>query len=277
MSWIQTNSGRKVDPLALTENDICLNDIANSLAMQVRFNGHLDHFYSVAEHSLLVASITAQLLADAHGGVEENMPEDMMVNHMKWALLHDATEAYLSDIVRPLEPSVWLDVPVSTEVDPCGFVPQSFGDVEETIMGLIATKYGLEGPMPEFVKTADNIACVTEATVMGRNMTPLDWSFTEKSLTETDPTFQFANFDPQEAKRYFVHMLRVLGITDDSVSGFGLHPDEFEMEVEAERALAAMPGDYDEDDLGEIPFPTPAAKHGNDAEADANHDDAPAQ
>ena len=64
-----------------------IEDLAHSLSMLCRFNGHSRHFYSVAEHSLLVAGIMDEFL----GG-----------NPLE-GLLHDGTEAYLSDVPAPFK------------------------------------------------------------------------------------------------------------------------------------------------------------------------------
>src|ERR1035437_8999101 len=53
-AWIQTYSGRRFCPLSPNPDAIVLQDIAHSLAMQCRFNGHCKKFYSVAQHSVYV-------------------------------------------------------------------------------------------------------------------------------------------------------------------------------------------------------------------------------
>src|SRR5438552_3035736 len=85
--WIQTFTGKKFFPLEPNADDICIEDIAHSLSMQCRFNGHSKQFYSVAQHSVLIASWWFG-----------DYPK-----LAKYALLHDASEAYLSDIPRPLK------------------------------------------------------------------------------------------------------------------------------------------------------------------------------
>jgi uncharacterized protein len=64
-------------------------DIAHSLSMLCRYNGHCDEFYSVAEHSVLVSRLVAHM-----GGSPTEQLE---------GLLHDATEAYLSDVPAPFK------------------------------------------------------------------------------------------------------------------------------------------------------------------------------
>lgn len=85
--YITTVSGRRI---SLIEPDIAtirIEDIAHSLAMQVRFNGHVRDFYSVAQHSVIVSRI-----------VEGNVPGLALA-----ALLHDAAEAIVGDVVQPLK------------------------------------------------------------------------------------------------------------------------------------------------------------------------------
>jgi uncharacterized protein len=87
--FIQTVSGRRVNPFALAEADIDIEDIARSLSNQCRFGGHCRRFYSVAQHSCLVADLVRDEGGDATAGLS--------------ALLHDAPEAYLSDLPHPLK------------------------------------------------------------------------------------------------------------------------------------------------------------------------------
>ncbi len=89
--WIETFSGRKVNPLSARGKDIEMEDIAHSLAMQCRFNGHCRDFYSVAEHCVNTAAY-----------VGESAPGRKWLAPL-FALLHDASEAYLCDIPRPLK------------------------------------------------------------------------------------------------------------------------------------------------------------------------------
>ncbi len=82
MTWKQTYTGKAFDYFNPQPEQICIEDIAHSLSMICRFNGHCARFYSVAEHSLLVSKC-----AQADG------PE-----HAMFGLLHDAAEAYIGDI-----------------------------------------------------------------------------------------------------------------------------------------------------------------------------------
>lgn len=82
--WIQTYTGRQFWPLDPRPEDVCIEDIAHALSLQCRFAGHCKRFYSVAEHSVRVSWV---------------VPEE----HALIGLLHDASEAYLQDFVRPLK------------------------------------------------------------------------------------------------------------------------------------------------------------------------------
>lgn len=82
--WIITYTGRQFWPLDPRPEDVCLEDIAHALSNLCRFNGHCRSFYSVAQHSVLVS----ENCVFAFRG-----------------LLHDAAEAYLGDMSRPMKRS----------------------------------------------------------------------------------------------------------------------------------------------------------------------------
>lgn len=87
--WIETYTGIKFWPLDPLPHEVSLNDIAHALAMLCRANGHCATFYSVAQHSLNVSKELASL------GYSQRL--------QLMGLLHDASEAYLSDITRPVK------------------------------------------------------------------------------------------------------------------------------------------------------------------------------
>jgi 5'-deoxynucleotidase YfbR-like HD superfamily hydrolase len=126
MSWIQTHSGKRFDLLEPRADQVDIVDIAHSLANLCRFNGHVRQFYSVAQHSYFVSRIVG--------------PEYALCG-----LLHDATEAYVGDMTRPLKS-----------------VMPRFKEVEDRIWLAIAERFGLPREIPPAVKHADNIALVTE-------------------------------------------------------------------------------------------------------------------
>ena len=87
--FIQTLSGRRVNPLDASPEDIDPVDIARALSNLCRFGGHSRHFYSVAQHSAIVCDLLEERGATA---------DELMA-----ALLHDAAEAYLGDLPHPIK------------------------------------------------------------------------------------------------------------------------------------------------------------------------------
>ena len=82
--WMQIFTGKKFWPLDPKSEEVDIKDIAHSLAFQCRFNGHSNYFYSIAQHSVIVSKIVSKDQAFA-------------------ALLHDAAETYIGDMVSPLK------------------------------------------------------------------------------------------------------------------------------------------------------------------------------
>ena len=90
MSQIMTYTKKMLDPLNANPKDIDIVDIAHALSLLCRANGHFPHFYSVAQHS-----INCMLEAKARG---------YSTRVQLGCLLHDGSEAYLSDVTRPVKP-----------------------------------------------------------------------------------------------------------------------------------------------------------------------------
>jgi 5'-deoxynucleotidase YfbR-like HD superfamily hydrolase len=126
MTWILTYSGQQFDLLRPTPAMVRPVDIAHALARLCRFNGHTHQHYSVAQHSLIVAS----LVPDAHQLV---------------ALLHDATEAYIGDMTRPLK----------------ALMPE-YQVIEQGIWLAVCERFAIRPDLPCSVKRADLVALATE-------------------------------------------------------------------------------------------------------------------
>ncbi len=88
-----TPTGRVIDPANPRVDDICIEDIAYGLAKEERFDGNTIVPYSVAQHSVHVAN----LIASGPCSAGDSWP------WVAGGLMHDATEAYLGDIVSPLK------------------------------------------------------------------------------------------------------------------------------------------------------------------------------
>lgn len=127
--WIQTFSGKSMFPLDPRAEEICIEDIAHALSNLCRFTGHTRTFYSVAEHSVRVSWAC-------------DLP------HALWGLMHDASEAYLSDISSPMKRSSEFG--------------QLYMRAETKLMSAICSKYGLSDFCPPNVKQCDARMLVTE-------------------------------------------------------------------------------------------------------------------
>lgn len=91
--FLITNTGRRIDPANPKPSDICLEDIASGLSKEERFDGNTFTPYTVAQHSCLVADLLAAGYAISYPTLQQ----------VQAGLLHDATEAYLGDVVQPLK------------------------------------------------------------------------------------------------------------------------------------------------------------------------------
>lgn len=167
--WITTYTGKKFHFLDPQPGEIDIKDIAHALSLTCRFGGQCREFYSVAEHSIRVAEI---------------VPE----KYKLLALLHDASEAYMPDLPRPMKASL-----------------PEFKKMELDILAAIWKKF-----IPDTswvitaVKKADNILLATEARDLMDNTE--DWAELppplEKKIVPSRPFF---------AEDYFLFNFRVYG------------------------------------------------------------------
>jgi 5'-deoxynucleotidase YfbR-like HD superfamily hydrolase len=145
-AWQRMLSGRRLDLLNPSPADIEIEDIAHGLARVARWNGQTvgAHAFSVAQHALIVEEIFSAS-SDAIG-VQE---------HAIWrlaALLHDAPEYVVGDLISPFKTAIGLD----------------YKAFELRLLAAIHTRYGLPAELPTDVqaqiKSADRIAAYFEAT-----------------------------------------------------------------------------------------------------------------
>ena len=132
-NWIQTYTGKLMYPLDPRPEEIDIVDIAHALSNVCRFNGHCNAFYSVAQHSVFVS--------------DHVKPENAL-----HGLLHDASEAYISDIVKPVKIS-------------CEFA--AYRGVEKILQRAILEKFGLPKEQPKDIDNVDLRSLVTEARDLG--------------------------------------------------------------------------------------------------------------
>lgn len=117
--WMLTYTGKAFYPMEPRATDVDISDIAHALAMLCRFGGHTQQFYSVAEHCVLMANAA--------------QPELKLA-----ALMHDASEAYLCDIIRPIK----VHLP-------------NYVAIEDKLMRVIADAFGFAWPLPPEIKVLD--------------------------------------------------------------------------------------------------------------------------
>ncbi|MFT4308446.1 MAG: phosphohydrolase [Candidatus Woesearchaeota archaeon] len=174
MTWIQTHTGKRFDVRNPRPESVDIRDIAHSLAMQVRFNGHCSRSYSVAEHSVNIADWILEQTGDRKAAYA--------------GLLHDASEAYLCDIPKPIKPLL-------TE----------YHELEEQIMIVIAGALGFEYPLPSIVKEADGRITLDERKALFDSVQDL------RRWSENEPLgIAIVGVDWQTAKARFLERFEAL-------------------------------------------------------------------
>lgn len=140
-AWQRMLSGRRLDLLDPTPVDIEIADIAHGLSFVARWNGQTrgDYAYSVTEHSLLVETIYSRLVANP-------MPKWQLA-----ALLHDAPEYVIGDMISPVKAAVG----------------GGYGALDERLTAAIHIRFGLPAQLPREVKhkikQADKVSAWMEA------------------------------------------------------------------------------------------------------------------
>lgn len=167
--WIYTASGQRYFPTAPLPEDIEVGDIARALAQINRYAGHTRWPVSVALHSVLCSLLS---------------PPDCALE----ALLHDAAEAYLGDVSRPIKE--WL-----RQRDP------SWTILEHLNERAIARRFDLRYPWPEAVAAADNRALAVE---VRDAHCPEFHALLEQRGLEADPQFKFRKCSAARAERLFL-------------------------------------------------------------------------
>jgi len=152
--WIATYSGKKFHFLNPQPDEICINDIAHSLSLINRFTGHTLVGRTVAEHSI----DAARLLRDWGCSRKEQLA----------GLMHDASEAYLQDISKPLK-SVLPD----------------YQALEKRVEEVIREKFNIIESTPDLEK-ADITLCVLEADEFMDDPQFGDWGFDVTPYLECD-------------------------------------------------------------------------------------------
>lgn len=164
--WMQTYLGGVFYPLDPRQEEVDIEDIAHALSMQCRFGGHSLRFYSVAEHSVHIARWIRRI---GYG------PEAVL-----WGLLHDAAEAYVADVPRPLKRHL-----------------VGYAEHEARVMDAICDRFGLAHGIPFIAHEVDGRILADE---IRQNMKPMDWHARHENPLGV--TLEF--WSPGEAKAAFL-------------------------------------------------------------------------
>lgn len=165
--WMQTFDGIAYYPGDPRAEDVTISDISHALGNTCRFGGHCEQFYSVAEHSVLVSE-----WLEAKG-------ESLDVQFQ--GLMHDASEAYVVDVPRPLKRQL-----------------SNYAEIEQKNWVVICEKFGIDVNMAEAVHVADNEVLMAEKGQLLKNP-PHTWS-----LPFTPADVKVYGMEPRSATRRFM-------------------------------------------------------------------------
>ncbi|MDP2127214.1 MAG: HD family hydrolase [Pseudohongiella sp.] len=168
-TWIETSSGSSIDLITPKTYQIKIWDIAHALSHICRFGGHCLWHYSVAQHSVLVSYL---------------VPVELALE----ALLHDAAEAYLGDVVRPLK--------VNGDM-------QGYRDAEKLMEAAIIETFGLGDISHPLIKLADMQMLAAEKSVLLTDKHSL-W----QCLEGVSPApLKIEKLTPEQAREMFMERL----------------------------------------------------------------------
>lgn len=170
--WIQVFTGGQFWPLDPRPDEIHIEDIAHSLSLQCRFAGHTLVHYSVGEHSYLLSTLCS--------------PDNAL-----WGLLHDAAEAYLVDLPRPIKRFSRLG--------------EEYRTIEARLMVCICECFGLPAVCPAEVKELDNLMLQWEQRDL-MALPPAQW----KQHGAVLPIQTLVPFTPSENEHWFVRQFQFL-------------------------------------------------------------------
>lgn len=153
--WFLSFTGKQIYPFDMRVEDVCIEDIAHSLSIINRFNGHTIKPYSVAQHCVLMSQL-----------IDTDNEDPFQETGIQFqALMHDAAEAYCGDVIRPIKRAL---TPL-------------YNSLEDGIWAAIAARYGLPLELDQLdpaVKAADLHMLQTERRDL-LPASPAPWKVTE--------------------------------------------------------------------------------------------------
>ena len=165
--WMQTYTGRAFWPMDPRPEEICIEDIAHALSHICRYVGHCVRFESVAEHSVLLYKA---------------VPPELK----KPALLHDAPEAYIVDLPRPIKPFI-----------------RAYKYLERDVAEAIQTKFGVPNIYPKELAEYDTRILLDE---QQQNMAPPPMPWGMQDMEPLGVKLEF--WSPQVAEIMFLAAFR---------------------------------------------------------------------
>jgi len=167
VDYIVTFLGKRLSPIDPEIGNINIEDIAHSLSLLCRANGHIRHFFSVAQHSINCAN---EAKARGHSAIVQLA-----------CLIHDASEAYISDVTRPVK-----------------FHLSVYKEIEKHFQDVIYTKF-LGAPLDDevfnLVDEIDNDMLINEFRALRNNY------FSDIAATlSSEPSFELRDFQEVETE-----------------------------------------------------------------------------
>lgn len=183
--WMQTNTGRRFYPLSPRAEDVDIIDIAHALAYQCRYGGHARFFYSVAQHSVLLADYAHEGRDGCAWGRLLGTSWDEAADRAGLIMLmHDSAEGYLSDLPRPIK-----------------YVMPQYLEAEAALEQILFPLFGLPYPLPPWAKALDSRILVDERPrLMAHNSNP--WSTSTDYLKPLG--IKIRRWSPRRAKWEFL-------------------------------------------------------------------------
>jgi 5'-deoxynucleotidase YfbR-like HD superfamily hydrolase len=188
-AWQRMLSGRRLDLLDPSPLDVEIEDIAHGLARVARWNGQTrgPHIFSVAQHSLLVARIASAL------------DRELSAHDRLMALLHDAPEYVIGDIISPFKAAVGA----------------TYKTVENRILAAIHIRFSLPTVPPatlaKLIKKADRAAAFIEATrLAGFGVAEAEKFFGRPEIVMRDIEPLLVPMDSDEAEDRFLRAFQEL-------------------------------------------------------------------
>jgi hypothetical protein len=175
VKFILSATGRRIDPANPRPGDISIEDIAIGLARERRFRGNTKRPYNVAQHSWIVESLLTKEMKTLES--LQGLSPSAMNLRAKAALLHDASEAYIGDIITPIKELL-----------------NDYKELEDRWMQAIAKKFMLPHSLFSGTQLKHKDFMSFKAEVFYLCSDPTDYGFEAGFLEEDVPALESSNY-----------------------------------------------------------------------------------